>query len=46
VKLEHGTLCVLEIYDEMAEAMRMGKLYQTCLDPPPDAHRVVHPEKE
>ena len=26
---------ILEIYDEMAEAMRTGKPYQTHLDPPP-----------
>jgi len=26
---------ILEIYDEMAEAMRTGKPYQTRLDPPP-----------
>ncbi len=26
---------ILEIYDEMAEAMRTGRPYQTRLDPPP-----------
>jgi len=26
---------ILEIYDEMAEAMRTGKPYQTRLNPPP-----------
>ena len=33
---------ILEIYDEMAEAMRTGKLYQTRLDPPPADPRVAH----
>ena len=26
---------ILEVYDEMAEAMKAGKPYQTRLDPPP-----------
>jgi hypothetical protein len=33
---------ILEIYDEMAEAMRTGKPYQTRLDPPPADPRVAH----
>ena len=28
---------LLEIYEEMAEAMKTGKPYKTRLDPPPDA---------
>jgi hypothetical protein len=35
----HGTYrtkdTILSIYDEMAEAIRTGKSYQTRLDPPP-----------
>lgn len=34
---------ILEIYDEMAEAIRTGKPYQTRLDPPPASIRVAHP---
>lgn len=34
---------ILEIYDEMAEAMRSGQSYQTRLDPPPADPRVAHP---
>jgi hypothetical protein len=34
---------ILEIYDEMAEAMRTGVAYQTRLDPPPADPRVAHP---
>jgi len=33
---------ILEIYDEMAEAMRTGVPYQTRLDPPPADPRVAH----
>ena len=33
---------ILEIYDEMAEAMRTGKPYRTRLDPPPADPRVAH----
>lgn len=33
---------ILEIYDEMAEAMRSGKAYQTRLNPPPADPRVAH----
>ncbi|MHA1822407.1 MAG: hypothetical protein ACTSXM_00920, partial [Promethearchaeota archaeon] len=33
---------ILEIYDEMAEAMRTGTPYQTRLDPPPADPRVAH----
>ena len=33
---EYRKKCIiLEIYDEMAEAMKTGKPYQTRLDPPP-----------
>jgi len=34
---------ILEIYDAMAEAMRLGKSYRTRLDPPPADSRVAHP---
>ena len=37
---------ILEIYDEMTEAMRTGKPYQTRLDPPPADPRVAHRPKE
>jgi hypothetical protein len=37
---------ILEIYDEMAEAMRTGTPYQTRLDPPPADPRCCHPPKE
>ena len=33
---------ILEIYDELAEAMRSGVPYQTRLDPPPANPRVAH----
>jgi len=33
---------ILEIYDEMAEAIRTGNPYQTRLDPPPADPRVAH----
>jgi len=33
---------ILEIYDEMAEAVRTGKAYATRLDPPPADIRVAH----
>ena len=33
---------ILEIYDDMAEAMRTGQPYQTRLDPPPADPRVAH----
>jgi hypothetical protein len=36
---------ILEIYDEMAEAARTGKPYQTRLDPPPADPRVAHPPR-
>jgi hypothetical protein len=35
---------ILEIYDEMAEAIRTGKPYRARLDPPPADPRVAHPE--
>lgn len=34
---------ILEIYDEMAEAMQSGKPYQTYLDPPPAHPDAAHP---
>jgi hypothetical protein len=34
---------ILEIYDEMAEAIRTGRAYQTRLDPPAADLRVAHP---
>ena len=43
---EHGTYrtkeTILEIYDEMTEAIRTGKPYQTKLDPPPGDIRCTH----
>src|SRR5690606_163038 len=33
---------ILEIYDDMAEAMRTGVPYQTRLAPPPADPRVAH----
>jgi hypothetical protein len=33
---------ILKIYDEMAEAMRTGRPYQTRLDPPPGDPRAAH----
>jgi len=35
---------ILEIYDEMVEAICTGKPYQTRLDPPPADPRVAHEE--
>jgi hypothetical protein len=37
---------ILEIYDQMAEAVRTGVPYQTVLDPPPADPRVAHPQRE
>lgn len=37
---------ILEIYDEMAEAMQSGTPYQTRLDPPPAHPDTVHPWDE
>jgi hypothetical protein len=34
---------ILEIYDQMAEAVQTGTPYQTVLDPPPGDPRVAHP---
>jgi hypothetical protein len=36
----------LEIYDAMAEAIRTGRPYQTCLDPPPADPTCRHPKKK
>ena len=36
---------VLEFYDAMAESKKIGKSYQTLLDPPPTDIRVAHLEK-
>jgi hypothetical protein len=33
---------ILEIYDEMARAVRTGQNYQTRLEPPPADPRVAH----
>ena len=35
---------ILSIYDEMAEAIRTGKSYQTRLDPPPADPSCRHPD--
>ena len=37
---------ILEIYGEMAEAIRTGRPYQTRLEPPPADPRVAHPPRE
>ena len=37
---------ILEIYDEMADAMRSVQPYCTRLDPPPADPRVAHPPRE
>lgn len=37
---------ILEIYDEMAEAIATGRPYQTRLDPPPADPRVAHPPRQ
>ena len=37
---------ILEIYDEMAEAIRTGTPYKTRLDPPPADPRCCHPPRE
>jgi hypothetical protein len=37
---------ILEIFNEMAEAARTGKPYQTRLSPPPADPRVAHPPRE
>ena len=34
---------ILEIYDELSEAIATGRPYQTRLDPPPADPRVAHP---
>jgi hypothetical protein len=34
---------ILEVYDEMAEAARIGKPYQTRLAPPPANPLIAHP---
>jgi len=36
---------ILEIYDELAAAVRTGKPYQTRLDPPPADPRIAHPPR-
>lgn len=33
---------ILEIYDEIAQAIRTGQRYRTRLDPPPAASQVAH----
>ncbi len=42
----HTKRVILEIYDEMGEAMRTGKPYQTRLAPPPADPRCCHPAKQ
>lgn len=37
---------ILEIYDRMAEAARLGQRYQTILDPPPGDPRCTHGGQE
>jgi len=37
---------ILEIYDELAEAMRTGQPYHTRLDPPPADASFCHPPRE
>ena len=37
---------VLEIYDAMTEAMRIGKPYETILSPPPADPSVAHPPRD
>jgi hypothetical protein len=37
---------ILEIYEEMVEAMRTGNPYQTRLDPPPVDPHCCHPPRE
>ena len=36
---------ILEIYAEMAQAMRTGQAYVTRLDPPPADPRAAHPDE-
>jgi hypothetical protein len=43
---EYRTSVILEIYDEMAEAMRGGTSYQTRLNPPPADPHCCHLRKE
>jgi hypothetical protein len=35
---------ILEIYDQMKEAMKTGEPYQTILTPPPAAPSCAHPK--
>ena len=37
---------ILEIYDEMQQAIDTGRPYQTRLDPPPADPRVAHPARQ
>lgn len=36
---------ILEMYDQMKEAMESGGTYQTRLDPPPADERVAHEDE-
>lgn len=36
---------ILEIYDELAQAIQRGEPYQTRLDPPPADPRIAHPAR-
>jgi hypothetical protein len=46
---QHGDyrtkLMILDIYDQMQQAMDTGESYQTVLDPPPADPRVAHPHR-
>jgi hypothetical protein len=37
---------ILEIYDKLAEAIKSGKPYQSCLNPPPADASCGHPERK
>ena len=40
----HTKRVILEMYDDMAQAIRMGQPYSTRLNPPPADPRVAHPQ--
>ena len=42
----HTKRVILECYDAMTEAMKIGRPFQSILDPPPADTRVAHPQKE
>jgi hypothetical protein len=39
-------LTILEMYDQMKEAMESGTEYQTWLDPPPADERLAHADND